>query len=111
MKDEYRSRAWVQAIQQHRPLRDPPEHVTLHAMFLMCRKMRDEDNLKGSLKFTLDALRQKQTGKMRWRHGLFPSFGYLIDDDPAHMTLGDVWQERCASRDWEELIIEIVETK
>ncbi len=107
VKDRYRGSAWVAACQQTRPTLDPPEHVTLHAMFLFCRKPRDEDNLKASLKFVLDALRQKQQGAMRWRHGLYDKCGFFVDDDPIHFTLGEVWQNRCSSRKAEELIVEI----
>lgn len=59
----------------------------------------------------MTALRQKQTGAMRWRNGLFDLCGYFVDDDPSHLTLGNVWQNRCSSRKLEELIIEIVPTE
>lgn len=90
-KRKYQKRAWADAIRQARPFRDPPAHVTLHAHFRV-HNVRDEDNLKASLKWTLDALRQKQSGK-DWRGGVYSLSGYLIDDDPTHMTLGRVTQE------------------
>lgn len=90
-KRKYQRKAWTAAILQEKPPRDPPEHVTVSAHFRV-HNLRDADNLKASLKWVLDALRQAQTGK-DWRNGVYSKCGYLIDDDPAHMTLGKVTQE------------------
>lgn len=90
-KRKYQKRAWSVAVNQVKPFRDPPEHVTVHAHFRV-HNLRDYDNLDASLKWALDALRQKQTGK-DWRRGLYSQCGYMIDDDPAHMTKGQVTQE------------------
>lgn len=90
-KRKYQKRAWSVAIRQQKPWRDPPEHVTVHAHFRV-HNLRDGDNLKASLKWTLDALRQAQTGK-DWRNGVYSKCGYLVDDNPTHMTLGRVTQE------------------
>lgn len=74
-------------------------------MFLVYRQ-RDQDNLIASLKWVLDALKQRQDGKVGWRLGICDTMGYFVDDDPAHLTLGDVWQNRC-SRDLQGLVLEI----
>lgn len=81
--------------------------MRIDALFWM-RQRRDEDNLNASLKFVLDALRQKQQGAMRWREGLWLPCGYFVDDDPEHMKLGDVWQEVC-SKDLECVVLEITD--
>lgn len=90
-KRKYQKRAWSVAINQAKPWRDPPAHVTVHAHFRV-HNLRDHDNLKGSLKWTLDALRQKQSGK-DWRNNVYSLCGFLVDDNPEHMTLGEVTQE------------------
>lgn len=90
-KRRYQREAWADAIRQVRPFRDPPGHVTVHAHFRF-HNVRDEDNLKGSLKWALDALRKRQSGK-DWRAGVYSLCGYFVDDDPTHMSLGRVTQE------------------
>ena len=107
LKNKYRAECWYQAIGQHKPLRDPPELVTVSAMFFT-GKPWDADALTGALKFPLDALRQKQTGKMRWRSGLYSACGYFVDDDPKHMRLGTVAQEIDAKNRRLELTLEWV---
>lgn len=104
-KNRYRKRAWAAAIQQERPLHDPPAKVRLHAMFLVYR-LRDEGELSAGLKFVLDALKQRQTGKVAWRQGLFDTLGYFVEDDPAHLELGDVWQNTCGLK-LQEIVVEI----
>lgn len=91
-KDDYRTSVWSAAIQQQRPTLEPPARVVVAATFYLARHLRDEDNLRGSLKDVLDALKQKQTGKMLWRHGVADLCGYFVDDDPTHMTLAAVDQ-------------------
>lgn len=91
-KRRYQGRAWLAAVKsQHRPLRDPPARVLVTA-HLALENLRDDDNRNGSLKWALDALRQKQRGKLNWRQGLFDKCGYFIDDDPGHLTVGEVTQ-------------------
>lgn len=84
------------------PFADPPSHVTVEAVFHFCRQPRDEDNLQAGLKWTLDALRQRQRGNLKWRHGLWLNRGYFVDDDPQHLTLSTK-QARVGSRKEEHL--------
>ena len=91
IKKAYQKKVWAHAISQCKPLRDPPQKVLLSADFFV-HNLRDEDNLEASLKFLIDALRQKQAGSLDWRQGVYYLCGYLVDDDPEHMTLGDVTQ-------------------
>ena len=91
-KRRYQKTVWVAAVMQHKPSIDPPVAVVVSAEFFV-HSLRDEDNLKASLKDLLDALRQKQTGNIDWRQGLYDQCGYFIDDNPAHMTLGSVTQQ------------------
>lgn len=91
-KKAYQERAWVAAIQQRVPLHDPPERVTVRMHFYV-HNLRDEDNRDTSVKWILDALKQKQRGSLAWRQGAYDQRGYFIDDDPRHMTLGRITQE------------------
>lgn len=104
-KDEYRELAWVRALKQHRPLRDPPARVRVHATLYLC-KLRDEDNATGSLKWALDALRSEQRGHVRWRQGIADKCGYFVDDDPSRLTL-TVEQVRVKKRADERLELDI----
>lgn len=89
-KRKYQRKAWREAIMQVYPMLDPPQRVTVSAAFRVWA-LRDEDNLAASLKWVLDALRQRQTGK-DWRDGVYSQCGYIVDDSPEHMTLGAVTQ-------------------
>lgn len=104
-KDEYREAAWLAAIQQHKPTHEPPPMVLLVATLYLARMMRDDDNLKGSMKFPLDALRRNQTGAMRWRNGLYVEQGYFVDDDPKHLTIVRVEQIKVAKVADERLVL------
>lgn len=104
-KDEYREACWIAALRQSKPDRDPPTKVALAATFYLARTMRDEDNLRASLKFPLDALRQKQTGAMRWRNGLADKCGYFVDDDPGHLTIALVEQVKVSTVKEERLVL------
>jgi len=108
-KDEYREAAWVRAISQVKPTRDPPELVTIRATFYTARCTRDEDNLTASMKWVIDALKQRQTGHVRWRQGIADLCGYLVDDDPAHLTLDKPVQVRVKTKREERLEVEIIE--
>lgn len=101
-KGEYRSRVWIEACKQKPPSHFPPEKVIIDATFYT-KHARDYDNL--SLKWVLDALKQKQRGSMYWRHSLYDLRGYLVDDDPAHCVLGFVEQRRDAHNPRLELTI------
>lgn len=72
----YMHDAYYLAVAQHRPPKEPPEHVKIRA-HLRLWNLRDEDNLTASIKWALDALRG----------------AYFVDDDPAHLTLESVTQE------------------
>ncbi|NIR76743.1 MAG: hypothetical protein GWO12_16830 [Gemmatimonadetes bacterium] len=91
-KNHYRRQVWIEAIQQHKPWMEPPHKVVASATFYVWNK-RDEDNLTASLKWTLDALKRDQTGKMHWREGVADMKGYIIDDDPEHLTVVKPSQE------------------
>lgn len=110
VKDEYRLACWAAAVTQHKPHRDPPPLVTVHAMFLhrVTRGFRDETNMRAAMKWVEDALQQEQLGAMRWRQGLYTLCGYFINDSPDHYRLGDIWQQRCAGKKEECLVLEIV---
>ena len=89
VKNRYRRDAWLRAVSQHKPIMDPPEFVTVMAIFYTSQEW-DEDNLSAGMKFVLDCLKQKQTGKVAWKQGLFMDAGYFIDDDPSHMKLDGI---------------------
>ena len=93
-KDRYRGQVWFaagkQAIPRH--VEDLPEKVRVRAVFYV-EALRDDDNLHWGFKWVLDALKQKQRGKMRWRQGVADQKGYLIDDDPAHCEVAKPEQQ------------------
>lgn len=109
-KNDYRRRCWVEAIGQHKPWRDPPEKVVMFARFRLLRK-RDEDNLAASLKWVLDALKQKQEGDVWWRQGVYDRCGYLLDDGPDHLALASTTQETVGHVKDAALEIEIIEAR
>jgi hypothetical protein len=108
-KNEYRAACWLAAVQQHKPVRDPPERVRISATFYLARLIRDEDNATACLKWAIDCLKQEQTGEMRWRQGIADACGYLTEDDPAHMVLDKPVQVRVKHRSEERLELVIVE--
>lgn len=89
-KRGYQRLAWGMACAQCVPPAEPPARVRIDAHFRL-HLLRDDDNLRASLKYVLDALRQRQANP-RWRRGIYEDRGYFIDDDPAHLALGDVTQ-------------------
>lgn len=91
-KRKYQREAWLAAVQQSKPPRHPPKRVKI-AVTLYVYRERDEDGITGSLKWLLDALRQKQRGNLRWREGIADRCGYFIDDDPSHLELVSADQE------------------
>lgn len=86
-KNAYRKEAWVAAVMQSLPVRDPPDRVKIHATIYYSRNPRDPDNAVASLKWALDTLRQKQVGSIDWKQGIANEKAYFIDDSPAHMEL------------------------
>lgn len=110
-KFEYQRRAWLRAIQQHRPLRDPPRHVRVVAVLHHTGQPRDQDNAVASLKWALDALKQRQAGALRWRQNAYDLCGYFIDDDPEHLMLASVGQHRVRRRDDRRLELEITDLR
>lgn len=92
-KRAYQWTTWIRAVSQHTPKLDPPAKVRIDARFFYRAHPRDADNLIGSLKWTIDALRQKQANP-DWRRGLADRCGYFVDDSPAHMEIGEVVQEK-----------------
>lgn len=105
-KRAYQRAAWMAAIQQTTPHADPPEMVRIQAHRYGWNRL-DEDGASASLKWVLDALRQKQRGKLDWRQGIYPTRGYLIDDDPQHCTVST--PEQTISRADARLILLIEE--
>lgn len=85
-KNEYRAACWIQAVKQAMPraIEDLPAKVIVQATFYLRNRRDEADNLPGSLKWTLDTLKAKQTGKLDWRQGLYETKGFLIDDGPDH---------------------------
>jgi len=92
-KNDYRRECWATAIKQTKPPRDPAAMVVVSAMFYVTHLM-DPDNLAASLKYVYDCLKQKQTGHVRWRQGVYDKCGWMIDDDPAHLTIASIGQKR-----------------
>lgn len=108
-KNKYRAYAWAQAVQQVKPPRDPWEKVIVNARFHLWT-LRDElDGLPGSLKWLLDALKQKQSGSdasvRHWRNGLAVECGYFIDDHPKYARTGKVSQVINRARQYLEIAI------
>ena len=90
---EYKAQAWFAAIQQVRPAPDPPRRVRVDAHFRLWN-LRDVDNLVGSAKYVLDALKQNiRMQHLGFRDGILDQRGFFWDDDPAHLELGTVTQE------------------
>lgn len=106
-KNQYRRTCWMEAIQQHRPDRQPPPLVVVFATYYTIQRW-DADNLVGGLKWVLDGLKQKQHGDIAWRQGVADLCGYFVDDDPGHLRLGRVGQERVEHRTDERLEVQIV---
>lgn len=107
-KNKYRRICWMEAIQQHRPDREPPPLVVVLATYHTVRR-RDADNLVGGLKWVLDALKREQRGDVAWRQGVADLCGYFVDDDPGHLRLGRVAQERTEHFDDERLEVELID--
>lgn len=103
---EYKAAAWASAIQQARPLHelDVPMLVAIRSRFFLPRR-RDEDNLTSSLKWAIDSLKWRQTGRVAWRHGAFDEKGYFYDDDPAHCSIEK--PEQVVQRTDHRLLVEI----
>lgn len=91
-KSAYKRTVWWAACEQSPPMAHPPERVVMFAHFFL-HALRDEDNLKGSLKWLVDALKQKQTGEVRWRDGIADTKGYYVDDSPDRLTILEPVQE------------------
>jgi len=85
-KAKYRAHVWMSAIEQLRPMLDPPQLVKV-TITMTLRLLRDEDNLKASVKWLLDALHARQQGKVKWKKGLYTNKAYFVDDSPKHMQL------------------------
>lgn len=85
-KRAYQRAAWWAAVQHVTPHAEPPERVKVTA-HRFGWNLLDEDGASASLKWALDALRQRQQGKLDWRQGIYPTRGYLVDDDPRHCTV------------------------
>lgn len=101
----YQREAWLAAVQQEKPRRDPPKLVHVTATLQLCRK-RDADNATASVKWALDALKQKQLGGLEWREGIAHLCGYFVDDGPEQLSL-TVTQEKVARRSHEMLRLEV----
>lgn len=104
-KMSYQREAWLAAVQQEKPKADPPKVVHVNATLWLVKK-RDEDNATASVKWALDALKQKQTGELRWREGIAENKGYFVDDAPDMLSL-TVAQEKVPKRSHEGLRIEV----
>lgn len=87
VKRRYQHTVWAKAYNQTMPPMDPPRRAIMRASFYL-RNLRDEDNLKGSLKWVCDALKQSQQST-KWRKGLGEARGYFVDDNPACLTIAE----------------------
>jgi hypothetical protein len=77
-KNSYRMECWASAVDQCKPRRWPVEFVEVRSAFFV-RNLRDEDNLKASLKFVLDTLKQVQRGNTKWKGN--DARGFIVDDN------------------------------
>jgi hypothetical protein len=86
-RNAYKAHVWTAACRQLAPFVEPPAYVRIDAE-LRLFGLRDRDNAWSSLKWALDALRQKQRQSVpAYRHGLYLGRGFFIDDDDAHLGL------------------------
>jgi hypothetical protein len=83
-RNAYKRAVWNAAVQQVIPFHDPPPYARVDVDLYLCGD-RDEDNDWGSLKWLLDALKQRQRStRFRQTH---PQQGYFVDDDRDHIAL------------------------
>ena len=86
-KNRTKKRTWFSALGQEMPVFHPPERVRIISSFRF-HELRDEDNLVGSLKWVLDALRLPRGNEsVAWREGLYERKGYFVDDAPRYCTI------------------------
>lgn len=108
-KRKYQKQLWPLACSQAKPSHEPPEQVRISSTFYV-RNIRDHDNLKGSLKWVLDALKLKQKitsyEGLRWRSGIADEKGFFVDDDPKHCIVADPIQNLDRKDPRLELVIE-----
>ena len=91
-KNDYKRRVWMHACKQRKPMKKPPEIVTINAVVRL-RNLRDPDNLHASMKYLLDALRLPHgSEKDDWKLGVHQGKAFFTDDDPGRLTI-NVTQE------------------
>ena len=96
-KNGTKRRTWNAAIAQASPVKFPATNVVISAHFRLYN-LRDEDNLKASLKYVLDALRlpsalEVEKEQLGWKSGLFITRGFFKDDNPRDCRIEDPTQE------------------
>lgn len=108
-KAYYMALAWAEALTNETlPFRDPPPMMQVESTFLL-RNLRDEDNLKGSLKWALDAFSASAKGKLKWRSGIMDRCGYWVDDSPRHLRIHEPEQVVTRGYDAQTLKLTITE--
>lgn len=96
-KNKTKARTWEAAIAQASPVKFPARNVVISSHFRLYN-LRDEDNLKASLKYVLDALRlpsnrEIEKGQLGFKGGLFLSRGFFLDDNPRECRIEEPTQE------------------
>ncbi|MFW6198809.1 MAG: hypothetical protein ACOC5E_03195 [Acidobacteriota bacterium] len=107
-KNAYRRSCWMAAIEQAKPVHEPPARVRIEARFYL-RNLRDPDKLKGSLDWVLDALKREQSGRLHWRQGVYLRCGFFVDDDPRHVEIAEPLQQIDRRRPRLEVVITRIE--
>lgn len=88
----YKADVWAAAIQQVKPMKDPPRIAIIHLHYRLWSR-REPVNLYVDCKSLIDALKQRHPPRDRltWKQGLFLDLGYYVDDD--QLQFGNVTQE------------------
>lgn len=87
LKNAYRQLVWNAALEsgQLKHADQLQELRTVSLTWSIGQELpHDQDAWDYAGKWVLDALKQKQRGKMRWRQGLGDQKGLLLDDSPSY---------------------------
>lgn len=112
-KNQIREDTFRSALEQCRPLAEPPQRVEVHSLFRFPdrRYFRDEDNLKSSLKYVLDALKRPEPGgndPLTYRFGVATEKGWIEDDAPPECRIREPQQRVAEPGEPTDLVLNIV---